>query len=261
MHLFLSPHLDDIALSCAGLVHQLARAGERVTIAVVCTGDTPKDIALSEAARHVHWEWQLGEDNPYAARRAEDIAACEAFGVAPLHLGFLDAVYRHDPLGQPLYTRNFIGGAVHDFDWRTTYFALAAKLRIATAGATRVYCPLAIGGHVDHVLVRSAAETALPGGLTYYEDYPYAQKIASGALPQQDLSALTRGLRPTLVKLQESDVLARIELIGRYRSQQFALFEEVASMPTKVRAYIEAAGGERYYARLPVQSGFTTGTH
>lgn len=261
MHLFLSPHLDDIALSCAGLVHQLTRAGERVRVAVVCTGDTPKGIVLSEAARHVHWEWQLGEHNPYAARRAEDIAACEAFGIEPLHLGFLDAVYRHDPMGEPLYTRNFIGGAVHEVDWRTTYFALVARLRQVVSGAARVYCPLAIGGHVDHVLVRSAAETATPGGLTYYEDYPYAQKIALGVLPQQDLNALTRGLQPTLVKLQEADILARIGLIGRYHSQQFALFEDAASMPAKVRAYIEDAGGERYYARMPVQFGPTTRTH
>lgn len=249
MHLFLSPHLDDIALSCAGHVVQLTRAGERVRIAAVCTGDTPKGVTLSEAARHVHWEWQLGEDNPYAARRDEDIAACASIGAEPLHLGFPDAVYRHDRLGEPLYTRNFIGGAVHELDWRTTYYALTARFRAIGAGATRIYCPLAIGGHVDHVLVRSAAEAAFPGGLTYYEDYPYAQKIATGVMPPQDLDALTRGLKPTLVTLTEADIAARIAVIAAYRSQQFALFDDAATMPAKVRAYIADAGGERYWAR------------
>ena len=248
VHLFLSPHLDDIALSCGGWVHQLTGAGERVVIAAVCSGDTPRGNTFSEAARHVHWEWQLGEDNPYAARRAEDIDACAALGAESLHLGFLDAVYRSDAHGEPLYTRNFIGGAVQDADWRGMYFRLIARLRPLMAAAEHVYCPLAIGGHVDHVLVRSAAEAAGSCVLTYYEDYPYAQKIATGALPLGDLAVLTRGLHVRTVALTAVDVDARIDAIGRYRSQQFALFEDAASMPEKVRAYVAESGGERYYA-------------
>lgn len=248
MHLFISPHLDDIALSCGGLVHQLAVAGTRVVIAAVCSGDTPRGVELSEAARHVHWEWQLGEDNPYAARRAEDIDACAALGAEPLHLGFLDAVYRSDAHGAPLYTRNFIGGAVHEADWRGMYFALIARLRPLLRTADQVYCPLAIGGHVDHVLVRSAAEAASARIPTYYEDYPYAQKVAAGLLPPGDLAALTRGLSARTVSLSDIDVRARIDAIGRYRSQQFALFEDAATMPDKVRAYVTASRGERYYS-------------
>ncbi|MCX6017887.1 MAG: PIG-L family deacetylase [Chloroflexi bacterium] len=247
MHLFLSPHLDDIALSCGGLVHQLTGAGERVVIVTVCTGDTPRGVALSEAARHVHWEWQLGEDNPYAARRAEDERVCAVLGAEPLHLGFLDAVYRVDAHGAPLYTRNFIGGAVQDADWHGMYFALIARLRPLIAAAQHVYCPLAIGGHVDHVLVRSAAEAATVRRPVYYEDYPYAQKIAAGQLLAVDLAALTRGLSPQRVTLSSEDVDARVKAIERYRSQQFALFEDAASMPAKVRAYVAEAGGERYY--------------
>lgn len=228
-------------------MRQLVSAGERVVIAAVCSGDTPRGIAFSEAARHVHWEWQLGDDNPYAARRDEDVAACAALGAEPLHLGFLDAVYRSDAHGAPLYTRNFIGGAVHEVDWRGMYFALIARLRPLMAAAAQVYSPLAIGGHVDHVLVRSAAEAVGVRRPAYYEDYPYAQKVAAGALPAGDFDALTRGLAARTVTLSAADVQARIDAIARYRSQQFALFEDVASMPEKVRAYVAASGGERYY--------------
>jgi LmbE family N-acetylglucosaminyl deacetylase len=249
MHYFLSPHLDDIALSCSGFVHQLVKRGEPVTVVSVCTGNTPKGVTLSEAARHVHWEWQLGEDNPYAARREEDRAACAALGAVPLHLGLHDAVYRHAPDGAPLYTRNFIGGAVQDADWRGFYFTLAARLREVVPAAARVYCPLAIGGHVDHVLVRSAAELALPGRLTYYEDYPYAQKVAQGnAQVTAEVATLTRGLQVSRVALVPDDVQARIDVIGIYRSQLFALFEQAETMPEKVRDYVATSGGERYYA-------------
>ncbi len=248
MHLFLSPHLDDIALSCAGYVAQLRRAGEPVTVATICTADTPQGVALSASAKHVHWEWQLGEDNPYAARRAEDAAACASLGATHLHLGFRDAVYRYDAHGQPLYVKDFIGGLVQEHDWRTFYFALAARLREACRDAAQVYCPLAIGGHVDHVLVRSAAELALPGRLTYYEDYPYAQKVSQGnAQVVREVDALTRGLQVRTIALSEADIETRISVIGAYASQQFALFEQADSMPAKVRSYVAAAGGERYY--------------
>jgi LmbE family N-acetylglucosaminyl deacetylase len=248
MHLFISPHLDDIALSCGGYVRQLRARGEEVVVATVCTADTPTGVVLSEPARHVHWEWQLGEDNPYGKRRAEDLVACAVLGANAQHLGFPDAVYRYDAHAQPLYTRDFIGGRVRAEDWRVLYFAMIDALRRIGAGAAQRYCPLAIGGHVDHVLVRSAAETAFPDGLTYYEDYPYAQKVGEGnPNVARELAMITHGLHTETIVLAEADIVARIDWIAAYRSQQFALFEVAESMPAKVRAYIAASGGERYY--------------
>ena len=78
-HFFISPHLDDIALSCGGFVRRLVGSGELVTIVSVCTADTPTGQPLSAAAKHVHAEWQLGEQ-PYPHRRAEDAKACVALG-------------------------------------------------------------------------------------------------------------------------------------------------------------------------------------
>jgi LmbE family N-acetylglucosaminyl deacetylase len=247
---FVSPHLDDIALSCGGWVSQLRQRAEPVTVLTICTADTPVGVTLSEAARHVHWEWQLGEDNPYAARRAEDHAVCAQLGVTPVHLGFPDAVYRYNPDGTPSYTRNFIGGLVVEHDWRVTFFALVDALRQQLPTSGPVLLPLAIGGHVDHVLVRSAAETAIadPARLRYFEDYPYAQKVATGQLTGE-IDVLTRGLRAETITLAQADIETRVAAIAGYRSQQFALFEDVASMPEKVRAYIAASGGERYYRR------------
>jgi hypothetical protein len=50
------------------------------------------------------------------------------------------------------------------------------------------------------------------------------------------------------VALSDADIAARIEAIGLYPSQQFALFEDATTMPGKVRAYVRDAGGERYWA-------------
>ncbi|NJM40677.1 MAG: hypothetical protein HC853_07865 [Anaerolineae bacterium] len=163
-HFFISPHLDDIALSCGGFVHRLARAGEAVTVVSVCTADVTADSPLSAAAKHVHGEWQLGEQ-PYAQRRAEDMAACAALGANAIHLNLLDAVYRRDNAGQSLYERDFIGIPVNPFDWQGHALALNAKLWETLAPHKedlRVYCPLGGGGddvlYGDDVGGKSAAD-------------------------------------------------------------------------------------------------------
>lgn len=247
MILFVSPHLDDIALSCGGLVRRLATQGQQVVVATVCTADRPAGQPLSAAAQHVHWEWQLGDDQPYAMRRAEDEAACAALGATPVHLGLLDAIYRHDDAGAPLYTSNFIGGQVAEHDWQHFFPLLKAALQPHMRHAQRIYAPLSIGGHVDHVLVRQAVEEiAGDAPLLFYEDYPYA-----GKTDWQD-SGVTTGLAPLPIGLSEAEIAARIHAISQYPSQMFALFEQAATMPAKVRQYVGEAGGEKYW--MPIDA-------
>ena len=248
-HFFVSPHLDDIALSCAGTVHRLVSEGQSVSIVTVCTADRPPDIAapLSAAAKHVHWEWQLGE-RPYAHRRAEDVSACASLGATCIHLGLLDAVYRHGVDGQPLYERDFIGIPANPADWQAHALQVSARLWHVLAphqGDMRVYGPLAVGRHVDHTLVRQVLDVVVPREtLVYYEDYPYADR--PDALAQEtgpDLAAET-------VALTATEIDMRVQTIARYPSQLFALFQQADTMPARVRGYIERAGGERYWRRL-----------
>ena len=51
VHLFVSPHLDDVALSCGGYVRYLTRAGELVIVLTVFSADPPAGTALSWLAR------------------------------------------------------------------------------------------------------------------------------------------------------------------------------------------------------------------
>lgn len=254
-HLFVSPHLDDIALSCAGLAGRLARQGRRVIMATFCTADYEGPFPLSPAAQHEHWQWQLGEQ-PYRHRRAEDRQAADLLGAEALHLGLLDAIYRYDDAGQPLYTgKQFMGGQVHPRDWEHFHPRVVDALRqaLSVAGdAARVYCPLGIGGHVDHVVVRRAVEQVChPAQVAYYEDYPYAGKDAGALKPYLEQAGSV--WRPTLVHLTEAEVETRIAAIACYRSQLFALFGELPggapAMPAHVREYVGRVGGERYWER------------
>jgi LmbE family N-acetylglucosaminyl deacetylase len=248
--LFVSPHLDDIALSCGGYVHRLAHSGEQVLIATLCTADVPAGQALSPAAQHEHWQWQLGEQ-PYQFRRQEDARMVAVLGAQPVHLGLLDAIYRHDDDSAPLYEgKQFMAGQVHAWDWAHTLpLALSALQGVREAyHPQRVFCPLTAGGHVDHIIARQAVEQVWDAQtLAYYEDYPYAQKDATalGKLLSQG-----QAWRPLLVDLSEEEIATRIAAIQCYQSQLFAVFGDASTMPVRVREYIARTGGERYWERM-----------
>ena len=108
VHLFISPHLDDVALSCGGYVRHLTSAGELVSVLTVFTADPPAGTTLSWFARRNQSAWRLS-DAPFAARRGEDAAAMQLLGAQYRHLDCLDAIYRRDFVGLYLYTERSVG--------------------------------------------------------------------------------------------------------------------------------------------------------
>ena len=140
---FVSPHLDDAALSCGGNIARLARAGTRVTVVTVFTADQSPGSALSPLAMRTHASWGVG-DQPFEARRAEDAAACKAMGADAEHLGLLDAIYRRSAAGEPFYSRVLNAPDPADADALMT--ALTAALldsAVKRFAGARVFCPCA----------------------------------------------------------------------------------------------------------------------
>jgi LmbE family N-acetylglucosaminyl deacetylase len=249
MFLFLSPHLDDIALSCGGYVKRLTTQGSKALIATFCTANAPAPGSLSAAAQRVHKEWQLG-DQPYPARREEDRQACALLGAQPIHLNLTDAIYRFDDAGRPLYTDEFIGVPPNPYDQKTQLPALKAALQntLAAHKGAIVVSPMAVGGHVDHTLVRRAAEAVVPAArLRYYEDYPYAGWTSARMKPAYTLSRQSAGLRSWRARLTPAEVDARVDAVACYASQMTALFGSAQAMPLTMRDYISGVNGERYY--------------
>jgi hypothetical protein len=134
--LYVSPHLDDVAFSCAASL--LQRRG-RVIVATVFT-----------------------EGKGSAARRAEDRKALKGFEV--VHLGFIDAPDRLRI--KPGFTSLVLKPKVD----RGLVQRIRQVLRPLLREAGRVYFPLGIGGHIDHRTVFEAH----PPHARFYEDRPYA---------------------------------------------------------------------------------------
>src|SRR5512136_361643 len=79
--IFLSPHFDDVALSCGGLVWELASKGNQVMIWTICAGE-PFSDRLSPVSIQLHKRWGLA-GGVVPQRKKEDKIACQRIGAIP----------------------------------------------------------------------------------------------------------------------------------------------------------------------------------
>ncbi len=178
-HLFLSPHADDVVLSCGGLIHALVPKGKTVHVINVFAGQ-PQRQHLSAFARHLHAKWGLGED-AVTTRRREDLAALQALGIAaPVYWEFLEAPYRRGMDSRPLYaTYEEMRGSIApgDAELQEAVFDQVLQLLEQMPGTTVIYVPLALGGHVDHQILFRVGRMLCAAGrhVRFYEDFPYLE--------------------------------------------------------------------------------------
>lgn len=242
--LYLSPHLDDAVLSCGGRIAAAVGAGGRVAVATFFTADEPETPPSALAADLRRW-WRLPAGEVMKARRAEDLAALAALGAEPLHLDLPEAPYRLDAAGAPFYaTLPSLYGEIAAGDGATTVAAAAARIR-ALPEARLVAVPLGVGGHVDHLVVRRAAE-ASGRELAYYEEFPYTEwkwfavRRALGS---------RAGWREEVLPLPPALFESRVRAILAYGSQVPAMFRGEARLRKQLRRQLRRAGGERLWRR------------
>jgi LmbE family N-acetylglucosaminyl deacetylase len=252
MHLFLSPHLDDAALSCGATIHQLARRGETVTILTVTAGDPTESTVDTEKIQDLHERWQAGE-NPTAVRRREDIEAAGVLGAEFIHLPIGDCIYRTaHKWGETtaLYsTEESLFGEVHPDD-----DALRRLLATPIPQANVLYVPLGVGHHVDHQITRDwglyLAKQNPALALKLYEEYPY---VNNQVAIQRALDFYApRKLEVEARRADEADVMEKVRAILCYRSQISTFWKSDAAMEQITRQFMLEAGNgvpvERFWS-------------
>lgn len=241
--LYLSPHLDDVALSCGGQIYLKSSAGEKVLIVTIAAGEPGHDIRSNIARAH-HEKWELDAETAIAARRAEDVAACQRLGADFLHWSLPDCIYRlHPEQGKPLYTTEEAIFGELDSSESALVEDLARQLQ-ELPPARHVIGPLTVGSHVDHYLTRAAAEIVFGRRLLYYEDYPYVQRN-----PEALAALLTPRSRWTSerIELSPDAVQARLDAIRLYPSQIASLFGDERQLEARLTQHIQQRGGERLW--------------
>ena len=249
-HVYLSPHLDDAALSCGGCIWTQTKAGERVLVVTVFAGVPNLGELLSPFARALHARWGHPPDAA-ARRREEDLTALALLGAEPVHWPYTDCIYRQTPDGRfPYASEEALWGKVHPAEesLATELTTRLASLPLAQGGT--IYAPLGVGHHVDHQIVRRIAESR-GQAVVYYEDFPYAED------PQAVRALLAKGeSEAELALLSGEAVEAKIAAIACYRSQLSTFWASVEDMAAMVRAYAETVGdgrpAERYWRTLSI---------
>ncbi len=237
MHwIYLSPHLDDVALSCGGLVWEQAHAGEETSLWTICAGDPPNGL-LSPFAESLHARWGTGRESS-AARRAEDLHSCIVLGADARHFSIPDCIYRRSAkTGTALYdSEQAIFGPIHPEE-AVLVRRLARQISQAFKKSANVVCPLALGGHVDHCLVRAAAEMA-GCSLWYYADYPYVLKETHLTSILQKL-----GCEAKLFPVSKAALAAWRASIAAHASQISTFWPDLDGMQAAINEYYLEQGG------------------
>ena len=246
VQIYLSPHLDDAALSCGGRIWQQTRDGASVKVITVFAGVPDSEGSLSPFAQQLHTRWGAAPD-VVKARRREDREALGLLGAEAFHWRYRDCIYRRTEEGRFAYPgEDTLWGPIDPAD-----AGLIDRLRdrigaLLPGVSGRLYVPLAVGRHVDHRIVRTAAEES-GVSLTYYEDFPYAEDAESVTTAMED-----DAWRAETVPLSEAALEAKIEAIACYRTQMSTFWESPGEMAESVRAYVERLGAgspaERYWS-------------
>jgi LmbE family N-acetylglucosaminyl deacetylase len=235
--IYLSPHLDDVALSVGGLIWEQSHAGERVSVWTICSGDPPPG-RLSPFAEALHSRWKTGEKS-MPVRRDEDIESCQLLGAETEHFSIPDCIYRRSPIsGKHLYdSEEALWIPVHP-DEEELVLQIADEMAGKLAEDTQVVCPLTLGNHVDHRLTHMAAER-LEMHLLYYADYPYVleaenqKKIGIHKSIQYDISS------PGLKAWQKS--------IAAHQSQISTFWTNIDEMQRAIQEYCRSMDGIKLF--------------
>jgi LmbE family N-acetylglucosaminyl deacetylase len=230
------------------MIFEQSRRGEDARIWTLFSG-IPASGHLSDFAQEMHAKWRTTTARETVLlRRDEDRRAAAILGARLEHFDFLDAIYRQGADGVALYA-DPVGATLNEAD-RGLPNMIAIELSRRLEPDDRIVCLLGIGGHVDHVLVRRAAES-LGRPLRYVADFPYIMKDPDA------VAAVTRGLSSSASSVSEEGLKAWIEAVKAYRSQLGVVFDE-SNEEQLIREYTKRTGGVRLWA--PVPSGDTPGS-
>ena len=231
--IYLSPHLDDVALSTGGLLWEQTQAGEHVSVWTICAGDPP-DGEFSPFAESLHARWGVGRE-AMEERRTEDIESCARLGAAYRHFEIPDCIYRRSSVtDHHLYdSEESLWISVHPDEFQLVEQLVQLLIRDLPHGANLV-CPMTLGGHVDHRLTRAVAER-LEIPLWFYADYPYLLETEEPQVPED--WALT------VSPISPEGLLAWQESVAAHKSQISTFWPDLADMREAIREYSLRMGG------------------
>jgi len=162
---FISPHLDDVILSCGALIYSLKKQND-INIISIFTKPLIKKKYSKEAKNFLKKTGFSEFKSLFFERRKEDNKLCAYLKINYFHLGFYEYIFINDEISIESYLNNFL------FKKK-----ISNKLKkIVQHKNGIVFSPLAVGKNPDHLLVREVINQNFKN-IIFYEDYPYNLKF------------------------------------------------------------------------------------
>ncbi len=237
-YIFISPHLDDVALSVGGIVNLLAKNKIDIEIWTFFSG-SPKDAKLSDFAQSLHQRWKLSLNAP-KIRRLEDRRACRILGADYKHFDLPDCIYRHDQQGNPIV------GEEDDLyqpippSQQFLVNKISKKIFSLSSCEDIIVSPMAIGNHLDHRIIVAALNQISSRSLLYYEDYPYVIKSKDSLVNYSQLT-------PTNFDLLAENITSWRAAIAEYQSQISTFWKNTNRMEQDIIEFANRGGGKNLW--------------
>lgn len=222
----LSPHLDDAVLSMGILLEHLAQEGKKITVYNVFTQgsqlQTPlvhkllRQSGFSEACSY------------FKERKKEDKEAIGKLGSITIkNLDYIDAAWRSDISGVPLYTETTLN-IKNPLEEDTMKAVLKTfQTRFDTRENLLVFLPLGRGRHIDHLILRDTVRS-LAGKKIYYSDFPYSLRFG-----EEQTFIKENNLKQFIWKNEKN--AQKKKAVRRYKTQRFSLSEYgISAFPDEV---------------------------
>ncbi len=238
-HVFLSPHYDDIALSCGGTAALLAQHGLTPEIRVACGAEPDPATPMTHFATDQHRRWGFAAGQVIQERRREEAAAATLLGATSSCLSFPDAIYR----GTAYHSDAQLFGKVAAAD-AALPAAIVTEFQDASddKATTRYYVPLGAGNHVDHQLCFAAGLDLAANGwdVWFYEDLPYA--LIPGAVETRldQLAATWAAIAPPALQAARLAPVARVNIMDTWQTKLAAIL----AYPSQVAGIFRAVSPE-----------------
>jgi LmbE family N-acetylglucosaminyl deacetylase len=229
-----SPHIDDAAFGLALTIWRCARSDISVTI-INCFTVT-KWTAIAVENKEIEAVGRL--------RKSEDVEFYNVINknIKIVNLDLLDAPLRN---GYIFQYKPFQPNELELIE------QLHALLKQHTDGI--LFCPLGIGGHIDHAICRAAILKMYgEAPVLFYEDLPYARRISHQQILQQ-IQALEKELGIKLcneIGGFANCTVDKKQVIGLYKSQ---MNDEISS---EIIAHLNELKGERIWGEEKIIEQF-----
>jgi LmbE family N-acetylglucosaminyl deacetylase len=240
--IYISPHFDDAALSCGGLVWEQAQAGDNVSVWTVCAGKPPTG-EFSPLAIELHTRWEA-DQNATEERRLEDLISCLRLRAGSRHFNLPDCIYRRHPqTGEAFYTSEAsLNGPLHPGD-EQSITELQEVLKPLISKDMILVSPLSLGNHVDHQLTRLALD-GLGCPSWYYQDYPYVLHC------KEKVDSLeTGGWISCTFPISEQGLAAWQDSIAVHASQISTFWAGESEMRQAIADYFHSTNGIRLWRK------------